>query len=242
MTARVTPLIIDVDTGIDDAFALLYACAAPDADSSASRRSPATSTSPTRPATPAPCWRSPAAPRCPSGRAARRRCSASQGRQRYPRRERPRLRRAAGAARGRRRAAHADRRDPRRRDASTGALVLVATGPLTNIAAALLREPDLPRRLERFVLMGGAFTRRRQRHAGGGVQHLARSRSGAHRLSRLRRRRRGAADRRRPRRDATDAAAPGRSRQRSRGRCAGLPHGAGAAALSRRLGAPLFRD
>jgi len=39
----------------------------------------------------------------------------------------------------------------------TGELVLVATGPLTNIAAALLRDPDLPRRLKRFVLMGGAF-------------------------------------------------------------------------------------
>jgi purine nucleosidase len=38
-----------------------------------------------------------------------------------------------------------------------GDLVLVATGPLTNIAAALLRDPDLPRRLKRFVLMGGAF-------------------------------------------------------------------------------------
>jgi purine nucleosidase len=38
-----------------------------------------------------------------------------------------------------------------------GDLVLVATGPLTNVAAALVREPDLPRRLKRFVLMGGAF-------------------------------------------------------------------------------------
>src|SRR5580658_8726414 len=38
-----------------------------------------------------------------------------------------------------------------------GELVLVATGPLTNIAAALVRDPELPRRLKRFVLMGGAF-------------------------------------------------------------------------------------
>ena len=29
MPARATPLVIDVDTGIDDAFALLYACANP---------------------------------------------------------------------------------------------------------------------------------------------------------------------------------------------------------------------
>ena len=32
MPARATPLIIDVDTGIDDAFALLYACASPRAE------------------------------------------------------------------------------------------------------------------------------------------------------------------------------------------------------------------
>ena len=38
-----------------------------------------------------------------------------------------------------------------------GELVLVATGPLTNIAAALIRDPDLPRRLKRLVVMGGAF-------------------------------------------------------------------------------------
>ena len=38
-----------------------------------------------------------------------------------------------------------------------GELVLVATGPLTNIAAALVRDPELPRRLKRFVIMGGAF-------------------------------------------------------------------------------------
>ena len=36
-------------------------------------------------------------------------------------------------------------------------LVLVATGPLTNIAAALLRDPTLPTRVNRLVLMGGAF-------------------------------------------------------------------------------------
>ena len=35
--------------------------------------------------------------------------------------------------------------------------MLVATGPLTNIAAALLRDPELPLKLKRFVLMGGAF-------------------------------------------------------------------------------------
>jgi purine nucleosidase len=38
-----------------------------------------------------------------------------------------------------------------------GELILVATGPLTNIAAALIRSPQLTRQVKRFVLMGGAF-------------------------------------------------------------------------------------
>jgi purine nucleosidase len=41
--------------------------------------------------------------------------------------------------------------------ARAGEMVLVATGPLTNIAVALMREPDLPKLLKRLVLMGGAF-------------------------------------------------------------------------------------
>ena len=36
-------------------------------------------------------------------------------------------------------------------------LVLVATGPLTNVATAFARQPDLPQRLRRLVLMGGAM-------------------------------------------------------------------------------------
>lgn len=38
-----------------------------------------------------------------------------------------------------------------------GELTLVALGPLTNVALALLRRPDLPRLLKAVVLMGGAF-------------------------------------------------------------------------------------
>jgi len=38
-----------------------------------------------------------------------------------------------------------------------GEITLVTTGPLTNLAVALLREPDLPRLLDRWVLMGGAY-------------------------------------------------------------------------------------
>ena len=37
------------------------------------------------------------------------------------------------------------------------ALTLLALGPLTNVALALLTEPDLPRLLGRIVIMGGAF-------------------------------------------------------------------------------------
>jgi len=38
-----------------------------------------------------------------------------------------------------------------------GAIVLVATGPLTNVALALRRDPELPRLLRRLVIMGGSF-------------------------------------------------------------------------------------
>jgi len=38
-----------------------------------------------------------------------------------------------------------------------GEITLVTCGPLTNLAVALLREPELPRLLARWVLMGGAY-------------------------------------------------------------------------------------
>lgn len=38
-----------------------------------------------------------------------------------------------------------------------GSVTLVATGPLTNLAIALLEAPDLATRIERIVLMGGAI-------------------------------------------------------------------------------------
>jgi purine nucleosidase len=41
-----------------------------------------------------------------------------------------------------------------------GALELLATGPLTNLALALLLEPDLPALIPRVVLMGGAVEHR----------------------------------------------------------------------------------
>jgi purine nucleosidase len=40
----------------------------------------------------------------------------------------------------------------------SGRLILCATGPLTNIALAVMREPELPRLVKRFVIMGGAYS------------------------------------------------------------------------------------
>ena len=227
------PLILDVDTGIDDAFGLLYALRAavrPPDRRRQRRRQRRSRQGDAQHARGARARR----PRGHSGLAGLRRAAAARarGRERHSRRDRARLRRTARAA--------ADPSPTHAIDAilaaarqHAGELVLVATGPLTNIAAALLRDPELPRRLKRFVLMGGAFRERRQRHASGGVQHLARSGSGAHRVSRLRRRRRGAARRRRPRRHAQDAAASSRSRRAratlrrpaARARVAALPRG-----------------
>ena len=42
--------------------------------------------------------------------------------------------------------------------AHAGRLILVATGPLTNVALAVMREPELPRLVKRFVIMGGAYS------------------------------------------------------------------------------------
>ncbi|HEX5405813.1 MAG TPA: nucleoside hydrolase [Pseudonocardiaceae bacterium] len=43
--------------------------------------------------------------------------------------------------------------------AAPGEITLVPTGPLTNIAAALRREPHIVSRVREVVLMGGAYTR-----------------------------------------------------------------------------------
>jgi purine nucleosidase len=40
----------------------------------------------------------------------------------------------------------------------SGELVLITLGPLTNIALALRLDPDLPKRIKRVVVMGGAVT------------------------------------------------------------------------------------
>ena len=157
MPARATPLLIDVDTGIDDAFALLYACASSRArlvgvSTVAGNVDLASATRNTRAVLAlarrgeVPVWPGCAAPLLRAQNDAR-------------------LFHGAGGL------GHAELPEPAARPAAThaidailaavsaepGALTLVATGPLTNVAAALLREPALPRQLGRLVLMGGAY-------------------------------------------------------------------------------------
>ncbi len=151
------PLILDVDTGIDDSLAILYACASPEAELIAVT--------------------------CLSGNVAlhdvqrnTRQVLALAGRPDVEvamGRERPLLRPLdiapdthgpygiGYAELPAPSAAVSDRFGPdlivdeaRRRP---GEITLVTLGPLTNLAIAVLREPRLPGLLKRWVLMGGSF-------------------------------------------------------------------------------------
>ena len=151
------PLLIDVDTGIDDALGLLYACASPEADllgvttvagnvdlTLATRNTRAVLALAGRATLPV--WAG-------CGRALQR-----------AREDARHIHGASGLG-------HATLPDPgplndRRHavdqiialaKAHAGALVLVATGPLTNVALALMREPAVASQLRRLVLMGGAY-------------------------------------------------------------------------------------
>jgi len=158
MPQHAEPLIIDVDTGIDDAFALLYACAHRQAQilgvsTVVGNVSLAAATRNTRAVlglagrADIPVW--PGAATAIS--IAVRDASEVHGRTGLghailpePDEPAPQLHAAdsiIGAAR-----AHA------------GRLILAAVGPLTNIALAVMREPELPRLVKRFVIMGGAFS------------------------------------------------------------------------------------
>jgi purine nucleosidase len=151
------PLILDVDTGIDDALALLYAAASPDAEL--------------------------VAVTCVSGNVAAQQVAqntlavlelAGRGDVEVALgREVPLVRplvttpethgpRGLGYAELPPPAASVSQRhavdvlidEARRRP---GELTLVTLGPLTNLAVAVLREPELPRLYRRYVLMGGAY-------------------------------------------------------------------------------------
>src|SRR4249919_1292334 len=152
-----TALILDVDTGIDDSLALLYAAASPDADIVAAT--------------------------CVSGNAPARQVGLNTrailelaGRADVEvalGREIPLVRQleTTEETHGPQGLGHAELPPPstvlserhavdlilgeaRRRP---GEIMLVTLGPLTNLALAVLREPALPRLLKGYTLMGGAF-------------------------------------------------------------------------------------
>ena len=151
-----TPLILDVDTGIDDAFALLYALGRPDAQllgvcAVVGNVSLAAATRNTRAVlalagrSDIPVWPGAAAPLLgdPSD------ASDIHGETGLGYAVLPEPPPVA--------ASHAVDAILAASREHAGRLVLVATGPLTNIALAVARDPELPRRLARFVAMGGAF-------------------------------------------------------------------------------------
>jgi purine nucleosidase len=156
MPSRV-PLILDVDTGIDDALALLYACASPDVELLAAT--------------------------CVGGNVNARRVAENTravlelaGRTDVPvakGRERPLVKalETSTETHGPRGIGYAELPTASRalEDANAaevivelarsrpGEITLVTLGPLTNLAMALEREPSLPRLLAGWVMMGGAF-------------------------------------------------------------------------------------
>ena len=153
-----TPLILDVDTGIDDPFGLLYALAAPDARlvgvsavagnvglAKAARNTRAVLALAGR--ADVPVWEGAAAPLLGHVDDA----SDIHG--------------ATGLGRAVLPEPEPAARSPHDVDAllvasheHEGQLILVATGPLTNIALAIARDPSFPSRIKRFVAMGGSFT------------------------------------------------------------------------------------
>ena len=152
-----TPLIIDVDTGIDDSLALLYACASAEAEilavtccsGNVSAQQVAVNT------------------RAVLELAGRTDIEVALGR------EVPLIRplMTAPATHGPRGIGYAELPEPSRplseRHAADllieeakrqpGEVLLITVGPLTNLAVALGREPELPRLLKGLVMMAGAY-------------------------------------------------------------------------------------
>jgi purine nucleosidase len=153
------PLILDVDTGVDDALALLYAVASPEVELVA-----ATCVAGNVPLDDV--TRNTLAVLEAGGRGdveVAPGAAAPLGREHVPF---PVVHGEGGLGR-------ADRPEPRARPSvraaseaivsaardRPGEVLLVATGPLTNVALALREEPHLPQLLGGFALMGGAFAR-----------------------------------------------------------------------------------
>jgi purine nucleosidase len=157
MSDHAERLVIDVDTGIDDAMALLYACAHRGAhilgvSTVVGNVSLAAATRNTRAVlilarrSEIPVWPgAPTAISIPVRDASEVHGRSGLGHAVLPEPDEPaRVQHAVEAIIA---AAHAN----------AGRLILVATGPLTNVALAVMREPELPRLLKRFVIMGGAY-------------------------------------------------------------------------------------
>ena len=158
MSPQTDCLAIDVDTGIDDALALLYACAeAPKrilgVSSVVGNVSMAAATRNTRAVLALagraniPVWPGAAAPLSTVASDAR----AVHGETGLGYAVLPEATEPAHSA-------HAVDALVAAAHAHPGRLILVATGPLTNIALAVMREPELPRLVKRFVIMGGAYS------------------------------------------------------------------------------------
>ncbi len=157
MSDHAKPLVIDVDTGIDDAMALLYACAHREAhilgvSTVVGNVSLAAATRNTRAVLALarrgdiPVWPgAPTAISIPMKDASEVHGRSGLGHAVLPEPDEPaRVQHAVEAIIA---AAHAH----------AGRLILIATGPLTNIALAVMLEPELPRFVKRFVIMGGAY-------------------------------------------------------------------------------------
>ncbi|HEX9167912.1 MAG TPA: nucleoside hydrolase [Roseiarcus sp.] len=157
MTELAEPFVIDVDTGIDDALALLYACAHEEAQilgiSTVAGNVPlAAATRNTRAVlklagrADIPVW--PGAPKALSisvRDASEVHDKTGLGHAVLPEPE------------DEAQALHAVDSIIAAARTYAGRLTLCATGPLTNIALALMRDPELPRLVKRFVIMGGAY-------------------------------------------------------------------------------------
>ena len=157
MSQQAEFLVIDVGTGIDDALALLYACAEPQAHvlgvstvvgnvslEAATRNTRAVLALAER--SDIPVWPGAATPLSNFAADAR----AVHGETGLGYAVLPEPSEPAHSA-------HAVDAIVGAAHAHAGRLILVATGPLTNIALAVMREPELPRLLKRFVIMGGAY-------------------------------------------------------------------------------------
>jgi purine nucleosidase len=160
MSQQSEPLVIDVDTGIDDAFALLYACADDNSQilgvstvvgnvslAAATRNTRAVLALAGRAHTPV--WPGAATAISIAMRDASEIHGATGlGHAILPDPDEPGIGLQLHAADSIIDAARSH----------SGRLVLCATGPLTNIALAVMREPELPRLVKRFVIMGGAYS------------------------------------------------------------------------------------